>query len=301
MVVGSKWLAVLLTTYHQPHTKMITPDFLAELERFNLIVHKRVTSNYVGTRRSASVGHGLTFADHYPYVPGEDFRKIDWKVYARSDDLFVRRMEEERNLTIRIIIDKSGSMKFGRKWDYTSMLGVGIAYLTMKENEKFQFLSFAEDVETFKPKRGRAHLARMIENLNNMDVRGKGNFLPAIQAIKKTLSSRSMIFIISDFLYDIAHIEESLALLGKHDLKLIQILDQKEKKMNLHGFYKLRDAETRAVLKTNFSPRLRSRYQKMLDAHIGQLGHLCRDFKADFHTVNTGQSIFDVFFEILRG
>ncbi|MBW3018262.1 DUF58 domain-containing protein, partial [Candidatus Woesearchaeota archaeon] len=206
----------------------ITAEFLDQLDRFNLVIHKRVTSNYIGTRESIASGQGLVFEDHRLYAIGDDYRWIDWKVYGRTDKLHVRRFEEERSLTIHILLDKSGSMKFMDKWDYAAMLGVGFAYLTMKENEKFQFSTFSEEVENFRPKRGRQHLATMIHQLNAMKVSGVGDILKAARAVKKATFNRSMIIVISDFLYDLKEMETALALLSKNDLKIIQLFDKKE-------------------------------------------------------------------------
>ena len=120
----------------------IDTGFLSQLDRFSLVVHKRVTSNYTGPKRSIAFGRGLVFKEHRIYAPGDDIRSIDWKVFARTDHLYVKTYEEERNLTVHTIVDCSASMNFGKtitKFDYASMLGVGFAYLAMKENEKFQF------------------------------------------------------------------------------------------------------------------------------------------------------------------
>ena len=124
---------------------MINTDFLNQLDRFHLVVKKRVTSNFVGPRKSVAAGRGLTFKDHRMYAPGDDIRLIDWKVFARTDDLYIKTFEEERNLTAHIIMDASASMGFGKpvsKFDYAAMLGVGLAYLAMRENERFQFSTF---------------------------------------------------------------------------------------------------------------------------------------------------------------
>ena len=120
---------------------MITTDFLDQLNRFQLVINKRVTSSYMGPRRSIATGRGLTFKEHRQYAPGDDIRLIDWRVFARTDDLYIKTYEEERNLTVHSIIDSSASMGFGKpvsKFDFASMLGLGFAYLSMRENEKFQ-------------------------------------------------------------------------------------------------------------------------------------------------------------------
>ena len=99
----------------------------------------------------------MTFKDYRIYAPGDDIRMIDWKVYARTDNHFIKVQEEEKNLTVHILIDKSASMDFGKpvsKFDYAAMIGVGFGYLAMRDNEKFQFSTFAEDLNVFQPKGG---------------------------------------------------------------------------------------------------------------------------------------------------
>src|SRR3990172_11741202 len=92
---------------------MIDTNFLSQLKRFHIIVKKRVTSSFIGSKRSTALGRGLVINDFRPYVPGDDYRAIDWKIYARTDDFFVKRYEEERNLAVHVIIDASKSMDYG--------------------------------------------------------------------------------------------------------------------------------------------------------------------------------------------
>jgi uncharacterized protein (DUF58 family) len=92
---------------------MIDQEFLHQLDRFALIINKRITSNYIGERFSQATGRGLIFKDHTIYTPGEDFRSIDWRVFGRTDKLYIKRYEEERNLAVHIILDFSASMGFG--------------------------------------------------------------------------------------------------------------------------------------------------------------------------------------------
>ncbi len=279
---------------------MISAEFLDQLARFNLVIQKRVTSNYIGARKSINIGHGLTFEDHKQYTPGDDFRRIDWHVYGRTDKLHIRRFEEERSLTIHIITDASTSMKFEKKWDYASMLSVGFAYLTMRENEKFQFSTFSQDVNSFKPKRGRSHLAHMIDEMNNLKVEGESQFLKAMRQIKRTIGSRSLVILISDFLYPIEEIEAGLSLVEKNDVKVVMLLDKKEYDMDYRGEYKLKDSESRSILRTFISPRLSSQYKTRLDEHIGKVRKICIDTHSDFSLITTDKPIFDAFFEVLK-
>ena len=98
----------------------IKTDFFHQLERLSLIINKRVTSSYTGERKSLATGRGIVFKDYTMYAPGDDFRTIDWRVFARTDKLWVRRFEEERNLTVHVILDFSNSMSFSSHRSYPS-------------------------------------------------------------------------------------------------------------------------------------------------------------------------------------
>ncbi len=282
---------------------MIDTTFLSQLDRFNLVVHKRVTSNYVGPRRSIALGRGLIFKEHRIYAPGDDIRSIDWKVYARTDDLYVKTYEEERNLTVHIILDYSASMGFGKtitKFDYASMLGVGFAYLAMKENEKVQFSTFSDELSIFQSKRGVGQLMTMVDHLNSIKTKGHSKVRDAIRQYKKVVGSRAMIVLISDFLIPIEEIDEALYMLGDHEIKVIQVLDPLEKELKLIGDFKLKDSETDAKMHTHISPRLRMQYQKLLGNHSEKIEGTCNKLGIKFHQITTNTPIFDAFYRILE-
>lgn len=282
---------------------MINTDFLDQLNRFHLVVKKRVTSNYIGLRRSVAAGRGLTFKDHRIYTPGEDIRLIDWKVFARTDDLHIKTFEEERNLTAHIIIDSSASMGFGKptsKFDYASMLGVGFAYLAMRENEKFQFSTFSDSLEVFQSRRGMSQLASMVFHLNNTKTRGLSKILNAMVQYKKIIGSRSMLVLISDFLVDIDEAIEALYNLGDNEIKVVQVLDPVEKDLKYSGDFKLIDSETNSVLRTYISPRLRVEYQQMLDEHSAKIEETCNKLGIHFFQLTTDTPIFDAFYRVLE-
>src|SRR3990167_7845603 len=191
---------------------MLNTQFLDQLTRFNLVINKRVTSNLSGPRKSMAGGHGMTFKDYRIYAPGDDIRLIDWKVFARTDNLYVKVHEEERNLTVHIIIDRSASMDFGKpisKFDYASMIGVGFGYLALRDNERFQFSTFADTLDIFQPKRGMSHLAAMVQHLNSIKPKGNSKLVDTISQYKKVIGSRSLLVLASDFLVNIDEIREA--------------------------------------------------------------------------------------------
>jgi len=282
---------------------MINTDFLDQLDRFHLVVKKRVTSSYMGPRKSLATGRGLTFKEHRIYSPGDDIRLIDWKVFARTDDLYIKTFEEERNLTAHIIMDSSASMGFGKpisKFDYASMLGVGFAYLAMRDNEKFQFSTFSESLDVFQSRRGMSHIASMVFHLNNTKTQGFSKILNAMIQYKKIVGSRSMLVLLSDFLVDIDEVVETLYNLGDHEIKVIQVLDPIEKALKYSGDFKLIDSETNSMLRTYISPRLRVQYQQMLDNHAAKIEDTCNKLGIHFFQLTTDTPIFDAFYRVLE-
>ena len=193
-------------------------------------------------------------------------------------------------------------MDFGKpikKFDYACMLGVGFAYLAMKDNERFQFSTFSDELNVFKSSRGKSQLVIMIDHLNNLKIKGKSNLKDAIYQYKRFIDSKSVIIIISDFLIDIKDIEDSLYFLGDHEIKVIQVLHPVERNLNLVGDFNLKDSETGEKLRTYISPRLKQYYQKLLEEHIAKIEEICNKLKINFYSLTTDTPIFDAFYSIL--
>ena len=281
---------------------MIDITYLNQLKKFSLLVRKRVTSNYAGPRRSIAGGAGIVFKDYRIYAPGDDFRAIDWKVYARTDNFIVKTYEEERNLEVHVIVDKSKSMDFGgkvTKKDFASMLGVGFAYLAIKDNLKFKFTSFSDKLESFQAKKGMQQLASMVDYLNKLKSEGPSELSAMMTQYKKFLGQRCLIVLISDFLIDPEEIKSALVLLSKHEVRVIQVLDKAEKEIAVEGDYILHDSETGENMKLFISNRLRTQYQDLLDKHAAHMRDICYKLNMNFHQITTDKPLFDAFYEIL--
>lgn len=282
----------------------IDTSFLKQLNRFALILEHKVNSNYAGEHKSTEQGSGLVLKDFTQYTPGDDFRRIDWKVYARSDKLYVKRYEEERNLTIHIIIDFSASMNFGtamKKSEYASMLAIGFAYIGLRNNEKFVISTFADALQMFKPKKGRSQLARVVQFLNEKKAAGVSNFSAALQRYyKRQIKSRSLIIVLSDFLYEVDQIKKVLPLLKEHKVHFVQVLDAQETDMKMEGDYELIDSETKTKMRTFISPFLKRRYGDLMSSHQGKIKNALSQIGARFSTVTTGDDIFDSFYKIFN-
>ncbi len=278
---------------------MIDTSFFKELDRFSFMVRKRVSTAYSGSRRSILKGRGMEPVSYREYTQGDDFKTIDWKVYGRTEKLYVKEFEEEKSLTTHILLDTSKSMDFRNKFEYSAMLALGFAYLVTKDNEKFAVATFGEDIIITKPKRGRRYLSLTIDLLNSAQLNGKTNFDYCMEKYASVIRSRSLVFLISDFMADVDAIRNSVFRLGNNELVLIQVLDSLEKSLDLGGEAKLIDLETDAKMDIYTSPRLREQYQHKLNDHISKIKETCMTVGADFHTVTTDMPVFDAIFEVV--
>lgn len=278
---------------------MIDTSFFKELDRFSFMVRKRVSTAYSGSRRSILKGRGMEPVSYREYTKGDDFKIIDWKVYGRTEKLYVKEFEEEKSLTTHILLDTSKSMDFRKKFEYAAMLALGFAYLVTKDNEKFAVGTFAEEINITRPKRGRRYLSLTIDLLNSMELAGKTHFDYCIEKYASVIRSRSLVFIISDFMTDVDAIRNSIFRLGDNELVLIQVLDPLEISLDLGGEAKLIDLETDAKMDIYTSPRLRAEYQQKLNEHKAKIKETCLAVGADFHTVSTDEPVFEAIFKVV--
>ena len=281
---------------------MIRTDFLRQLDSFNLVIKKKIASSFTGERRAEQVGAGLIFRDYSNYMYGDDFKHIDWKVYGKTDRLYVKRYEEDRNLTVHVLVDFSGSMDFGskiKKYEYASMIALGFSYIALKNNEKFVLAAFDDKLDFFRANKGRAQIASMLYYLNNKKPVCSTKFFESLVRYKQLIHSRSMVVIISDFFCDVSEIESILLKFKKNRIVLIQVLDTLEKKMNIEGDYDLVDLESSDRLHTFIDPFLRKKYFEQLEKHQADIRSICGEIKADFYVVNSDEDVFDVFYRIL--
>ncbi|MDD9954255.1 MAG: DUF58 domain-containing protein [Candidatus Woesearchaeota archaeon] len=282
----------------------IDAGFIKSLERLKYILKKKVYTDRQGDHQTPQGGEGLVFRDYKAYVPGDDFRHIDWKIYARTDKFYIRRFEAERNFTVHILVDSSASMNFGSadhtKFEYAAMVGLGFAYIAQKNNEKFNMNTFTEHVTTFKPRKGAKNLAQMFEMMSKMKVEGKSNFIQSMQEYSKRLTSKSIIVLISDFLYDIDEVDEIMSRYRKSQTFVVQVLDGEERELALSGDVILEDSETQDRMRTFISNRFKNTYQNKLTEHVAHLKDVCEKNNASFISVSTTTPIFETFYHMFR-
>jgi uncharacterized protein (DUF58 family) len=278
-------------------------DFLRHLDRLSIIINKKIASNYSGERESMLVGRGTIFSDHRIYAPGDDIRDIDWRVFGRTDKLHVKKYEEDKSLTLHIVLDFSASMNFGeqlKKSEYASMLGIGYAYLAWKNNERFVLSTFSDSLERFLPRQGRKQMVEILNYLRKKKAEGKSEFRKSLVDYSKKIGSRSFVVIISDFLYDLEEIKEILFRFKGSEIVLIQVLDEMESELKLKGEFQLKDMESQRLMKTFISDKSKKKYFEALGNHKKQLQWIADSVGAKFYSFHTGMPIFDSMYDVLR-
>ena len=274
-------------------------DFFRELERFSLLVKKRVSTTYSGGRKSLRLGHGISPVGYREYRKGDDFKLVDWKVYARTEKLYIREHEEERSLLVRILLDASGSMAFGNKFIYASQIAAGFAYIAIMENEKFSISYFCRSLYLGEPMSGRRHLIHSINELDSVSPKGQANFKKIIDQFEVMVRSTSLVVLISDLLGDTESIVSSIYRLSKHELIVIHISAPNENDLDFRGDIKFVDMETNQPLITRVTEGERMEYKRKLDEHISKITVACDSVGADFFDFKTNTPIFNAFSEMV--
>jgi uncharacterized protein (DUF58 family) len=232
---------------------MIPKEILRKVRQIEIKTGRLVNDVFAGEYESIFKGRGMEFHEVREYVPGDDIRSIDWNVTARTGHPYVKKFVEERELTVIIMADMSGSGSFGTrnkmKMELMAEIGAVLSFSAIKNNDKVGLLLFTDKVEKFiPPKKGRPHVLRVIRELLYYKPESrKTSINSALEYLGKVLKKRAVVFLISDFMD--SNYEKLLRILNKrHDIVGISISDPREKDLPDIGLVKFEDAETGEML-----------------------------------------------------
>lgn len=228
---------------------MLTKELLKQVRQIEIQTKGLVNQVFSGEYHSVFKGRGMEFSEVREYQLGDDIRSIDWNVTARFGHPFVKIFEEERELTIILLVDLSGSLVFGSvektKQQIAAEISAILAFSALKNNDKVGLILFTDGIETFvPPRKGRKHVLRIIREVLLFEAKGKStNIKSALEFMNSAIKKRSIVFLISDFM-DSGH-EKILRVVGKkHDLIGIVLNDRREEEIPRMGLVKFLDAET---------------------------------------------------------
>jgi uncharacterized protein (DUF58 family) len=268
--------------------RSVTPEVLRQVKGIELRTRALVSSLFSGEYRSVFRGQGIEFAEVRAYQQGDDFRAIDWNVSARMGHPFVKTFHEEREITLLLVVDQSGSCQFGRPHTKAGLaveVAAVLALAAARHDDRVGALMFADKVEfVVRPRKGRPHALRVIRDLVAFTPRGRGtNLAEALRYAAKLLRHRSIVVVLSDFRAE--GWEDPLArLAADHDVVAVTIDDPREVDLPDAGWVDMEDAEsgqrvlvdtshgpTRTRVKVSAERQLQLRARKLLQAGVDRV------------------------------
>jgi uncharacterized protein (DUF58 family) len=274
---------------------MTTADILKKVRELE-ITSKRLTNHlFTGEYHTAFKGRGMSFKEVREYTPGDDPRFIDWNVSARMGHTYSKVFEEERELTVYLLVDVSASSLFGtfrqtKRELITEMCAV-LAFSAITNNDKVGLIFFSDHVEKFIPaKKGRDHVLYMVrEMLTFKSQCAQTDVLKALRFLNNTTRHKSIVFVLSDFA-DAGYHEALRVAANRHDVIGVQVFDKRDEQLPEAGLMQLRDAETgkMVVLNTN-DPFTRFKYSQQFQKILEDAKNSFRKAGADLLQVSTGQ------------
>ncbi len=274
---------------------METSDLLKKVRKIEIKTRGLSRNIFAGEYHSAFKGRGMAFSEVREYQFGDDIRSIDWNVTARFNTPFIKVFEEERELTVMLLIDVSGSREFGSfekmKKNVITELSAVLSFSAIQNNDKIGVIFFSNIIEKFiPPKKGKSHILRIIRELIDFKPQETGTDITgAIRYLTNAIKKRCTAFLISDFMDENKELEMALSIANnKHDIVALKIYDERETTLPSIGMIKLKDAETAKYVWVDSSSRkTRKIYADWWIKHSGRLNLMFKKCGVDYATINT--------------
>ncbi len=277
--------------------RFLHPDSIKRIARLDLRARHVVEGFLAGMHRSPYFGQSVEFLQHRQYTWGDDLRYVDWKVWAKQDRFYVKQFEEDTNLRATLLVDVSGSMRYGSgamdKYEYACTLAVSLAYLVLRQQDAVGCVSFDEAARMSVPQRTkRNHLDSVIKALQISEPKNKTDLGPILRYAAETYPRRGMMVLISDLLADRESLFGGLRLLRSrgHDVIVFHVLDDDELDFPFSGPTRFEGLELPHHLACN--PRaLREGYLAALAAYLEEVRRGCAKQNVDYALLRTSQPL----------
>jgi uncharacterized protein (DUF58 family) len=285
---------------------MIPKEILKKVRRIEMITRGLVNEVFSGEYHSVFKGRGMEFSEVREYQIGDDIRSLDWNVSARMGHPYVKVFEEERELTVMLLVDVSSSGNFGTfsqmKGEIAAELCAVLAFSAIKNNDKVGLIIFSDKIEKFiPPRKGRTHVLRVIREILYFKPEDlKTDLNVALEFLSKVIKHRSIVFLISDFLSSAYH--KSLQIANKkHDIIAVEITDPREVELPAIGFIELEDAETgEAILVDSSSPLVRGTFFSRSQSGREERSRFFKSIGVDTINIFTHQSYVEPIIKFFR-
>ena len=297
-------MAVGTTTSVRKLSELLDPKFMARLDSLDVLSRRILRGQIQGERRSKRRGHSAEFADHRPYVVGDDLRFVDWNIYGRLDQFFLKLFLEEQDLTVHLLVDASASMSMGdpSKELLAKRLAAALGYVSLVNNNRLTIGLFGDGMRVqLANMRGRNYLSAVAEMLLTTECDGPSDFEKACCDVAGGRIGAGVTIIVSDFLFKLGYESALRRLIGaRHDLYVIQILSPQEIEPELTGDLKLLDVEDDDTAEITVSSALIKYYKRNLAAYCEELRNFCTQRGAVYVRANSADSVESLVLNYLR-
>ncbi len=286
--------------------KHLRPEVISRVARLEIQARQIVEGFLSGGHRSPYFGQSVEFVQHREYVPGDDVRRIDWKVWSKTDKVYVKLYEEDTNLRTTLIVDLSESMRFGSgattKYDYGCTIAATLAYLLLRQQDSVGLVAFDEGIRTKVPPHSKhTHLNDILVALETEEPKQKTDMLDVLRHVAEEQGRRGMIVLVSDLLVPRPGLFKGLKLLRHrgHDVLVFHVLDDEELDFNFAGTTKFEGMEELGNVVCD--PRsLRDGYLAALHSYLDELRRFCAQQVIDYRTVRTSEHIDAVLLQYMH-
>ena len=288
-------------------SRYLDAAMVEQLNHLQLAARSVVDGSAVGLHRSQMKGASIEFRQHRAYVPGDEPRRLDWRVLARTNRPFVKEYDEETNLRCLLMLDCSGSMAYGsddanRKFDCAARLAAALAYLMLAATESAGVAMFGQKLQHWlAPRNSSLQLSRVLNSLEQASPAGPAEIVPSTLQVASRLGRRALVILISDFFSPTNNIRDALARFrhDRHELICLRVLHPDELTFPFKNWSLFQNLEGgRSYL---CEPTLiRKNYLARFEQHSRELATLCRSMSADLHVMRTDQPAADLVTRFLK-
>lgn len=277
--------------------RFLRPEEISRISRLEIRARRIVEGFLSGLHRSPYFGQSIEFVQHREYAPGDDVRHIDWKVWSKTDQFFIKQYEEETNLRTTLLVDVSESMRFGSgamtKYDYGCTVAAALSYLLLRQQDAVGLVAFDETILARVQHQSRqTHLNSLLAALDTRSPQKKTDVLSILRQVADEQSRRGLIVLISDLFVPQNGLFKGLELLRfrGHDILLFHILDDQELDFDYSGTTKFEGLEEAGDLVCD--PRsLRDGYLEAMNSYLAEMRRFCSGRRIDYQTIRTSEHL----------
>ena len=285
-------------------TELLDGEFMARLDALDILSRKILQGKMQGERRAKRRGQSVEFADHRPYVVGDDLRFVDWNIYGRLEQLFVKLFVEEQDLSVHVLADVSKSVTWGEpsKERAIKRLAAALGYVGIVNNNRVTLSTFADGLTGQMPNmRGRNYVQLMAEFLLTAETEGASDFDRACRQLVAARTGRGIMIVLSDFLFKEGFEEGLRRLISRqYELYVVQVLSPQEIEPELAGDLRLVDVEDGDVAEVTVGSALLDYYRRNVAAYCNELKEFCTRRGAAYALTKSSDSVESLVLNYMR-